>query len=179
MLTEDRKEQGLLLPLSVRANTTITRLNDASTLGWIDGARERAVTGRYVESLGIRCASTEQVVGHLSGGNQQKVVIAKWLYRDCDILIFDEPTRGIDVGAKFEIYRMLADLAGQGKAILFISSDLKELMAISNRIMVLSAGHVAATFERGKWSEETIMAAAFSGYVGGSEGDGEPSRTES
>ena len=124
------------------------------------------MTGRYVASLGIRCASTEQAVGHLSGGNQQKVVIAKWLYRDCDILVFDEPTRGIDVGAKFEIYRMLADLARQGKAILFVSSDLKELMAISNRIMVLSAGRVAATFERGAWSEEAIMTAAFSGYVG-------------
>jgi len=167
LLTEDRKEQGLFLPLSVRANITITHLDDASRLGWVDGARERTVTRQYAKALGIRCASTEQSVEHLSGGNQQKVVIAKWLYRNCDILIFDEPTRGIDVGAKLEIYRMLADLAQQGKAILFISSDLKELMAICNRIMVLSAGRVAETFARGRWSEEQIMAAAFSGYVSG------------
>ncbi len=167
LLTEDRKEQGLFLPLPIRANVTISHLDDASTLGWVDGRREHAVAQQYVESLSIRCASTEQAVGHLSGGNQQKVVIAKWLYRDCDILIFDEPTRGIDVGAKFEIYRMLADLAQQGKAILFISSDLKELMAICNRIMVLSAGRVAETFARGHWSQEQIMAAAFSEYVSG------------
>jgi len=167
LLTEDRKEQGLFLPLPIRANVTIAHLDDVSTLSWLDGGRERAVAQRYVESLSIRCASTEQTVGHLSGGNQQKVVIAKWLYRDCDILIFDEPTRGIDVGAKFEIYRMLADLAQQGKAILFVSSDLKELMAICNRILVLSAGRVAETFSRGHWSEEDIMAAAFSEYVSG------------
>jgi len=168
LLTEDRKEQGLLLPLPVRVNVSITHLDDVSTLGWVDGKRERAVARKYVESLAIRCASFEQTVGRLSGGNQQKVVIAKWLYRDCDILIFDEPTRGIDVGAKFEIYRMLAGLAAKGKAIVFVSSDLKELMAICNRIMVLSAGRVAETFERGGWSEEDIMAAAFSEYVGSS-----------
>ena len=167
LLTEDRKEQGLLLPLPVRANVSITHLDDVSTLGWVNGRRERSVARKYVESLAIRCASCEQTVGHLSGGNQQKVVIAKWLYRDCDILIFDEPTRGIDVGAKFEIYRMLVGLAAKGKAIVFVSSDLKELMAICNRIMVLSAGRVAGTFERGGWSEEDIMAAAFSEYVSG------------
>ncbi|UCD53186.1 MAG: sugar ABC transporter ATP-binding protein, partial [Phycisphaerales bacterium] len=167
LLTEDRKEQGLFLPLPIRANVTITHLDDSSTLGWVNGGRERAVAQQYVDALAIRCASTEQAVGHLSGGNQQKVVVAKWLYRDCDILIFDEPTRGIDVGAKFEIYRMLADLAQQGKAILFVSSDLKELMAICSRIMVLSAGRIAETFTRGQWSEEQIMAAAFSEYLGG------------
>ena len=165
LLTEDRKEQGLFLPLPIRANVSITNLKGVSTLGWLDGARERAVANRHVASLDVRCSSAEQTVGQLSGGNQQKVVIAKWLYRDCDILIFDEPTRGIDVGAKFEIYRMLATLARQGKAILFVSSDLKELMAISHRIMVLSAGRVTGTFARDGWSEEQIMSAAFSEYV--------------
>lgn len=165
LLTEDRKEQGLFLPLPIRANISITHLKGVSTLGWLGGARERAVAKRYVESLDVRCSSCEQAVGQLSGGNQQKVVIAKWLYRDCDILIFDEPTRGIDVGAKFEIYRMLAALARQGKAIVFVSSDLKELMAISHRILVLSAGRVAGTFARDGWSEEQIMSAAFSEYV--------------
>lgn len=165
LLTEDRKEQGLFLPLPIRTNVSITHLDDVSTAGWLNGARERAVAQRYVDSLDVRCASSEQAVGHLSGGNQQKVVIAKWLHRDCDILIFDEPTRGIDVGAKFEIYRMLGSLAQEGKAILFVSSDLKELMAISHRIMVLSAGRVAGTFSRDNWSEEQIMSAAFSEYV--------------
>jgi len=165
LLTEDRKEQGLFLSLPIRANVSIAHLKGVSTLGWLDAGSERAVAKRYVESLDIRCSSSEQMVGQLSGGNQQKVVIAKWLHRDCDILIFDEPTRGIDVGAKFEIYRMLAALAQQGKAILFVSSDLKELMAISHRIMVLSAGRVAGTFSRDDWSKERIMSAAFSEYV--------------
>lgn len=170
LLTEDRKEQGLFLPMPVRANVSITRLGHLSRFGWIDSARERQVVGRYVDSLGIKCWSVEQLAGQLSGGNQQKLVIAKWLYRDCDILIFDEPTRGIDVGAKFEIYRMLSDLAQKGKAILFVSSDLKELMAVCSRILVLSAGRVAGAFERGHWSEEAIMAAAFSEYVKRDEG---------
>jgi ribose transport system ATP-binding protein len=165
LLTEDRKEQGLFLPLSVRSNVSISRLGEVSRLGWIDTEREHAVAQRYVDSLGIKCWSCEQAAEQLSGGNQQKVVVAKWLYRDCDILIFDEPTRGIDVGAKFEIYRMLADLAEKGKAIIFVSSDLKELMAICGRILVMSAGRVADVFERGRWTQEHIMAAAFSGYV--------------
>ncbi len=165
LLTEDRKEQGLFLSLAVRANMSITRLEHLSRWGWIDSARERQVAGQYANSLGIKCWSVEQTAGQLSGGNQQKVVIAKWLLCDCDILIFDEPTRGIDVGAKFEIYRMLGDLARRGKAILFVSSDLKELMAVCHRILVMSAGRVAGTFARGQWTEEAIMAAAFSEYV--------------
>jgi len=170
-LTEDRKEQGLLLSLAVRKNISLTRLYDVSRFGFIDMSRERSVARRYIEALSVRCSSTEQTVSELSGGNQQKVVIAKWIYRDCDVLIFDEPTRGIDVGAKFEIYHMLAELAEKGKAIIFVSSDLKELMAICDRIMVMSAGRVAATFDRGpgpgdQWSREEIMSAAFSGYIG-------------
>ncbi len=165
LLTEDRKEQGLFLSLPVRANISITKLAALSRLGWIRAARERQVAGEYVRSLGVRCSSIEQTAGQLSGGNQQKVVIAKWLYRDCDVLIFDEPTRGIDIGARFEIYRMLGALADQGKAIVLVSSDLKELMAVCNRILVMSAGKVAGTFERDNWSQEAIMNAAFSGYV--------------
>jgi ribose transport system ATP-binding protein len=165
-LTEDRKEQGLLLSLAVRKNISLARLGDVSRFGWLNVSKERAVAGRYVDALSVRCSSAEQTVGELSGGNQQKVVIAKWMYRDCDILIFDEPTRGIDVGAKFEIYHMLADLAEKGKAIIFVSSDLKELMAVCDRIMVMSAGRVAETFDRGQWSREKIMSAAFSEYIG-------------
>ena len=168
-LTEDRKEQGLLTRLSVRANISLTRLKDISRFGWMDMAEERSVADRYITALGIRCSSNDQEVGQLSGGNQQKVVIAKWIYRDCNILIFDEPTRGIDIGAKFEIYRMLAELAEKGKAVILVSSDNKELMAICDRIMVMSAGLVAATFEPDEWDQEKIMTAAFSQYVGASE----------
>ena len=165
LLTEDRKEQGLFLSLPVRANVSITHLARLSRLGWIDPPQEQRIARQYVDSLGIKCWSVEQLVEQLSGGNQQKVVIAKWLFRDCDILVFDEPTRGIDVGAKFEIYRMLNDLAHKGKAILFVSSDLKELMAVCHRILVMSAGRVAGSFARGQWTQEAIMAAAFSEYV--------------
>jgi len=164
-LTEDRKEQGLLLRLAVRVNISLTRLRDLCWFGWINTSEERSVTGRYADALSVRCASTEQIVGELSGGNQQKVVVAKWMYRNSDILIFDEPTRGIDVGAKFGVYGMLAELAEKGKAIIFVSSDLKELMAICDRIAVMSAGRLVATFGRDEWSQEKIMSAAFSEYV--------------
>jgi len=172
-LTEDRKQQGLFLPLPVRMNVTLTRLGNVSRLGWINNSKERSVAGKYVDALSVRCSSTEQTVGELSGGNQQKVVIAKWLYKDSDILIFDEPTRGIDVAAKFEIYHMLVDLAEKGKVIIFVSSDLKELMAICDRIAVMSAGRLVAMFSRDEWSQEgsrpagvqKIMSAAFSEYV--------------
>jgi ribose transport system ATP-binding protein len=131
---------------------------------WIDRRRESRVSQRYIETLSIRCRSARQTAGELSGGNQQKIVLAKWLLRDCEILIFDEPTRGIDVGAKFEIYHLLADLAARGKAIIVVSSDLLELTAISDRIAVMSAGRLVRTFERGAWSQELIMEAALSGY---------------
>jgi len=166
LLTEDRKAQGLLLPLPVRVNITLARLRDSLRFGgWIDEDAERAAAERQAQALAVRFQGTEQPVAELSGGNQQKVVIAKWLYRDCEILIFDEPTRGIDVGAKFEIYRLLNELAARGKAIIVVSSDLKELLALCDRIAVMSAGRLAATFERGEWSQDKIMAAALSGYL--------------
>jgi len=164
-LTEDRKEQGLLLTLAVRKNISLAKLGGISRFGWLNVSKEKSVSRQYIEILSVRCRSTEQAVGELSGGNQQKVVIAKWMYRDCDILIFDEPTRGIDVGAKFEIYQMLSELAEKGKAIIFVSSDLKELMAVCDRIMVMSAGRVDETFDRSQFSREKIMSAAFSGYT--------------
>lgn len=167
LLTEDRKSQGLLLKLPVRANITLMRLRSLSRFGaWIKRKTEDTEAERWASMLGVRCTSVEQPAVELSGGNQQKVVIAKWLFRNCDILIFDEPTRGIDVGAKFEIYRLLAQLAGQGKAIIVVSSDLIELLAICGRIAVMSAGRVAACFARGAWTEEAIMNAALSGYLG-------------
>jgi ribose transport system ATP-binding protein len=163
-LTEDRKSQGLLLPKPLRINVTLARLSDdlRGTAGWLRRDRETAVAERWVEQLAIRCSSIEQTAGNLSGGNQQKVVLARWLYRDCSVLICDEPTRGIDVGAKFEIYRLLDQLAAAGKGIIVVSSDLKELLALCDRIAVLSAGQLVKVFNRGEWTEDLIMTAAFS-----------------
>ncbi len=165
LLTENRKEQGLLLPLPVRANVTLPSLSRfAAAAGWLQREAETAESTRWIGALGIRCRDAEQRVADLSGGNQQKVVLGKWLLRDCDVFIFDEPTRGIDVGAKIEIYRLLDDLAAKSKAIVMVSSDLPELMALCDRIAVMSAGRLAATFRRGEWTEDQIMAAALSGY---------------
>lgn len=166
LLTEDRKEQGLLLPLSLRANITLTHLKAvASRAGVLRRGKEEAAAGRLADLLAVRRRSLSQPAAELSGGNQQKIVLAKWLFRDCDVLIFDEPTRGIDIGAKFEIYRLLADLAGKGKAILVVSSDLLELMAVCDRIAVMSAGRLVRVFPRGQWSQDGILAAALSGYA--------------
>lgn len=165
LVTEDRKEQGLLMPLSIRKNISLTKLVDLCSFGMVNKSKEKQIADDFVSKLSIKSSSTEQAVGNLSGGNQQKVVIAKWLYRDCKVIIFDEPTRGIDVGAKFEIYQMLDELAKQGKAIIVVSSDLKELMAISDRIEVMSNGKMIAEFASDQWSEEKIAAAAFSEYV--------------
>jgi len=166
LLTEDRKQQGLLLPRPLRENITITHMRDVSRLaGWVRGGRERSIANRFIDRLAVRCHSPEQPALSLSGGNQQKIVLAKWLFRDCPILIFDEPTPGIDVGAKFEIYQLLADMARAGKAILVVSSDLMELMAICDRIAVMSAGRLVQTFPRDQFSEDRIMAAALSGYL--------------
>ena len=166
LLTENRKEEGLLLPLPIRANITFLCLGQLSRAGgWIRATTELAEATRWGNVLAVRCHSYEQRVDELSGGNQQKVMIAKWLFRNCDVLIFDEPTRGIDVGAKFEIYQLLADLAAQGKAVIVVSSDLKELLALCDRIAVMSAGRIAATFRRGEWTQDKIMTAALSGYL--------------
>jgi ribose transport system ATP-binding protein len=165
MITEDRKSQGLLLPQSIAINTTLSQLGQVSRMGVLDGAAEAAVATDYIERLRIRSRNGAQAAGELSGGNQQKVVIARWLYRDCPIMLFDEPTRGIDIGAKFDIYKLLADLSRQGKGLLIVSSDLRELMLICDRIAVMSAGRLVDTYERGQWSQEAILASAFSGYV--------------
>ena len=164
-LTEDRKGQGLLLPWSITSNVTLTDLPRLS-LGRIlrRPSREQQAASSLSTRLGIRARDTSQRVGELSGGNQQKVVIAKWLFRDADILLFDEPTRGIDVGAKFEIYKLLADLAAAGKAIIVVSSDMLELLGLCDRIAVMSAGRLVETFTREQFNQEAIMAAALSQY---------------
>jgi ribose transport system ATP-binding protein len=135
---------------------------EIAPLGWIQRAVEDRVADTWIRRLSVRCSSAEQAATNLSGGNQQKVLLARWLYRNCDILICDEPTRGIDVGAKFEIYHLLGELAGRGKAIVVISSDLKELLMLCDRIAVMSARKLVTQFRRGEWTEDRIMAAAFS-----------------
>ncbi len=167
LLTEDRKAQGLFLALGIRENLTISDLRRvAATTGWLPRALETTQIRRWIDKLHIRCNSPDQGITELSGGNQQKVIVARWLFRDCDILIFDEPTRGVDIGARFEIYRLLADLAAEGKAVVVVSSDLNELLMLCDRIAVMSAGRLAAEFQRGAWTQDAIMAAALSGHLG-------------
>ncbi len=163
-LTEDRKSQGLLLPKPIRMNISLARLiGEISGFGgWLNRVKENDVSNKWIKNLAIRCSSGEQQAVNLSGGNQQKVVLARWLYRECRILICDEPTRGIDVGAKFEIYRLLGALAAAGTAVIVVSSDLKELLGLCDRIAVLSLGKIVSDFRRGEWTEDRIMAAAFS-----------------
>jgi len=165
LITEDRKGEGLLLSQPVAANLSLGNFSSVSHLGVMDSAREQALSQRQVDAMNIRCSSSRQAVGELSGGNQQKVVIGRWLERNCEVMLFDEPTRGIDVGAKFDIYALLGAQARQGKAIVVVSSDMRELMLICDRIAVMSAGCLVQTFERGEWTQDNLLAAAFSGYA--------------
>ncbi|HLH56943.1 MAG TPA: sugar ABC transporter ATP-binding protein [Verrucomicrobiae bacterium] len=166
MVPEDRKMDGLLLAQSIRVNTTLATLSrHVHGGGWLDFRAETQTTDALRQRLGVRCESAEQTVGELSGGNQQKVVIARWLARNCNVLLFDEPTRGIDVAAKDSIYQLLRDLAAEGKAVVMVSSELTELMALCDRILVMSNGRIVAEFLPGQWSQEKITHAAFSGYL--------------
>lgn len=165
MVSEDRKEQGLLLPQSIRVNMTLSGIARVATAGWLNRVKEGALAEKIGNLMSLRASSVEQPVGQLSGGNQQKIAIGRWLHRECDVMLFDEPTRGIDVGAKFEIYKLMAQLAAQGKALVVVSSDLVELMLLCDRIAVMSAGKMVRTFERAEASQDAIMEAAFSAYV--------------
>ena len=157
-LSEDRKRFGLLLEQEVSANIGLSALAERfQAWGFVKDAAMRAVAADYVGRLRIKTPSVRQTTKHLSGGNQQKVVIAKWLVKDCDILIFDEPTRGIDVGAKEEIYRLLNDLAESGKSIIMISSELPEILRMSHRIVVMSEGRVTGTLDAGQATQEQVM----------------------
>jgi ABC-type sugar transport system ATPase subunit len=158
---EDRKQQGLILGMDVKQNTTLAVIERISrALGAIDARQERAITNRYVEMLAIATPSIAKVVSTLSGGNQQKVVLAKWLTSQPKVLILDEPTRGIDVGAKAEVHALMSRLAGQGMAILMISSELPEIMGMSDRVIVMCQGRVTGEFQRHELSQEAIMSCA-------------------
>ena len=164
-VTEDRKSQGLLLPQSIRVNATLANLGAVSRGGWLQGAREQAEVEQLRALLRVRSNSIEDPVDRLSGGNQQKVVFARWLHRDCDVLLLDEPTRGVDIGARADIYAQMDKLAAAGKALLMVSSDLRELMSVCDRIGVMSAGKLVRIFERGEWTEQLLLEAAFSAYT--------------
>lgn len=156
-LTEDRKQLGLLLDMDVKTNVALATMKNFHRAGFVQDDEIAKKAEHYVEKLRIKTPTIDQHIRFLSGGNQQKVVISKWLLRDCDILIFDEPTRGIDVGAKGEIYRLLEDLASQGKAIIMISSELPEILRMSHRIAVMSEGRITAILDAVEASQEKIM----------------------
>lgn len=157
-LSEDRKHFGLAVDMTVRANIAMASMSKfTSPMGVLDEAAMKETALKYIDQLGIRTPSDMQDVRLLSGGNQQKVVIAKWLLRDCDVLIFDEPTRGIDVGAKSEIYDLLEDLAAQGRAIIVISSELPEVLRLSHRIAVMCEGRLTGIVPRDGATQENIM----------------------
>jgi ribose transport system ATP-binding protein len=166
LVTEDRKAQGLLLPASIRHNITLASMRAfRAPGGFISRNREQERAEAMSRQLNVRASSIEQPASQLSGGNQQKVVIAKWLLRDPQILIFDEPTRGIDMGARFEIYQLLVSLAERGKAILVVSSELPELLLLCNRIAVLSRGKLARIFDDAEFDQDAIMRAALSEFA--------------
>jgi ribose transport system ATP-binding protein len=160
-LPEDRKRHGLMLDQDVAFNLLMSSLRTVlGPLGFMRRAKATRITESYIESLRIKTPSTRTTVKNLSGGNQQKIVIAKWLARDCDVLIFDEPTRGIDVGAKEEIYKLLNELAGRGKAVMVISSELPEVLRLSHRIVVMSEGRVTGQLDNDEADQEKVMALA-------------------
>ncbi|MGH8782607.1 sugar ABC transporter ATP-binding protein [Paraburkholderia sp.] len=164
LITEDRKGEGLLLPQPIAANVSLGNVGSVARHGIVDTKCENALAQRQIDAMRIRTSGPAQAVGELSGGNQQKVVIGRWLARDCRVLLFDEPTRGIDVGAKFDIYGLMGALAREGRALVVVSSDLRELMLICDRIGVMSAGRMTGIFARDEWSQDALLAAAFAGY---------------
>ena len=159
-LSEDRKRYGLIVDKSVEENTVISSLNDFVKGIFIDKAKSKEVSQKYVESLKTKTPSVSQLVKKLSGGNQQKVVIAKWLVKNSDILIFDEPTRGIDVGAKSEIYALMERLAKEGKSIIMISSELPEVLRMSDRVIVMCEGRITGILDIAEANQEVIMQSA-------------------
>ncbi len=156
-LTEDRKQQGLVLQCSVVTNVTLTILDRLSRLGVLQLGRERTRAIGLIDRLRIRAASPEEEVSHLSGGNQQKVVLARWLAARCRVLLFDEPTRGIDVGAKAEIYELIGELVSEGVAVILISSEMPELLGLADRVAVMCEGGLQGVLPRSEATQERIM----------------------
>jgi ribose transport system ATP-binding protein len=159
-LTEDRKNEGLVLKMNVGDNITLTTLKKFTRFFHLDHGKEQKTIGDYVSRLAIKTPSSKQLVSNISGGNQQKIVLAKWMLSHCDVLIFDEPTRGIDVGAKIDVYNIINNLAKEGKAILVITSEIPELLGISDRILVMARGQISGELKREEASQEAVMTLA-------------------
>ena len=160
LVSEDRKGEGLAQNLGIADNLTLSRLAPYSRFGWLSLRRRHAAVERWMARLSIKARASEQPVRELSGGNQQKIALARVLHQDADVLLLDEPTRGIDVGTKAEIYRLMGELAAQGKAIVFVSSYLPELLAVCDRVGVMARGRLREVRPVTEWSKETIMACA-------------------
>lgn len=156
-VTEDRKGNGLVLSNPIKINTTLANLEAVSTNGVIDQDKEYAVAVEYKKKLNTKCPTVEQKVGNLSGGNQQKVLLAKWMFADPDVLILDEPTRGIDVGAKYEIYCIINQLVAEGKSVIVISSELPEVLGMCDRIYIMNEGRIVGELDAAEASQEVIM----------------------
>jgi ribose transport system ATP-binding protein len=166
LVSEDRKGEGLAQIRSIAENITYSRLQPYATLGWLNTSWQRQGARRWMERLEVKALSTRQEVQALSGGNQQKVALARLLHQEADVLLLDEPTRGIDVGTKAAIYRLMGELARDGKAILFVSSYVTELLEVCDRIGVMSRGYLREIRPAAEWSEETIMTCAIGGDQG-------------
>jgi len=160
LLTEDRNLFGLFMELNIRKNITISNLNNLLSGIFIDKKKETEISGKFLDQLKIKAPSTETKVETLSGGNKQKVVLARWLFSDAKVLIFDEPTAGIDVGVKYEIYNLINKLVEEGIGIIVISSDLPELIGMSNRIMVMCEGEITGVFNKEDFTQEKILTLA-------------------
>ena len=159
-VTEDRKTNGLLLNESIRFNTTLSRLDKVCDKGIIDRDKERIAAERMKDEMGTKTPSVEQKVGNLSGGNQQKALLGKCMFTEPDILILDEPTRGIDVGAKYDIYCLINQMVDQGKSVVMISSEMPELLGMCDRIYVMNEGNLLAELDAAEATQEVIM-----GYI--------------
>ena len=158
LLTENRRVEGLILPMSVRENVDVVAIRKVLKNGLISRSKEIDNSKKYIDALSIKTPSIEQKVMFLSGGNQQKIVLSKWLMSDCEVIIMDEPTRGIDVGAKKEIYDIINDLAYQGKGVIVVSSESEEVMGISDRIVVMCEGKITGILNKDEFSQEKITA---------------------
>ena len=162
LVPEDRKRHGALLTNSIKNNINMPIYERISKAGVINSSVEKGIAEKYRKDIQIKCPSINQLVKNLSGGNQQKVILGKWLAADSQLIIFDEPTRGIDVGAKYEIYKLINDLVESGRSVLMISSEMEELMGMSDRIIVLAEGEMTGELQKEEFNADTIMAFASS-----------------
>lgn len=175
LVPEERRQHGVLVEDPVSDNITLANLHAYCTAGVIRRGEERRQAARMVEQLGIKTSGLDQLVGRLSGGNQQKVAVGKWLLRDAQIYLFDEPTKGVDIGAKSDIFRLINSLAVEQKGVLYFSSEIDEAMGIADRLLVMEGGRIVKEWERKEWVSGGVTAETVMWYASGGEGDGSTS----